>query len=126
MTTQESIRASDTIETAITAMNACIRRAERDFEALGLGVSATVLFPENGPPRWLRFGKYSNEWILQVQNEDTACSPLLNCDLKTRRAALALFPQLHVALITAARDTASSIKLAVHDATVFLDTLAGK
>jgi hypothetical protein len=124
MTTKPSVRAGVAIDTAITAMNACIQRAETEFADLHLNVPATVLFPESNPLRWLRFGKYQNAWILQVHHEDDTRTPLANTDLKTRRAALALLPQLHTALIASAEDTARSINLAVADATTFLDSLS--
>ena len=124
MNAPTSTIARDAIARSIEAMNACIGAAEQEFARLNLCVAATAIFPPDPHgPRWLRFGKVGTGWILQVQTEDQTTEPLRNCDIKTRRAALALLPQLHAALIAASLDTARSIDLAVHDATAFLETL---
>lgn len=121
---------AEALTRAIEAMNACITTAEVVFRRLHLGVAASTPFPaETGPDatsdvRWLRFGKRGSSWTLMVMNEDLTTTPLLNCGLRTRRAALPLLPALHERLILAAQDTTSSIGRAVADATVFLDSLA--
>ncbi len=113
--------AQDAIARSIESLNAIIVAAEGVFESLNLCVTAAVdVNPEVGQ---LRFGKLGGRWRLIIDHPGGGADPLQNCDLRTRRIALAMLPDLYQALYQTAWNVSRSIDQVVLDVEAFLATI---